>query len=222
MLRVLRAAVFAGVSLSLSAGGQLLVTGAPLPVATTLWAWLAVFALALLLSGGERGFVRIAALLVPLELVLNATFNLGQADCGPGAPTGRTLNGLPTLLLCGGGPVHGGVLGQGLLRLAVPTRPSAAEFALLLAVHLAVALLAALWLRQGEAAVFRTLRTVAALAAAPLRVLAALLALLAPVPARTAGVSSPPAPRRDQPGPQQVLRRTAPRRGPPLPAAAGC
>ncbi|MFC1434171.1 hypothetical protein ACEZDB_26330 [Streptacidiphilus sp. N1-3] len=223
VLRVVRAAVFAGVSLSLSAGGQLLVTGAPLPVATVLWAGLAVFLLALLLAAGERGYLRIAAVLAPLELVLNATFNLGQASCGPGVPpttSGRSLNGLPDLLLCGGGQLHGPTAawagpGPGLPHLTLPPAPSAWQFSLLLAVHLLAALLAALWLRRGEAAVFRTLRAVAAFATAPLRVLFAVLVPLV----QTAGVGQPPAPRRSQPGPQQVLLRTARRRGPPpLPA----
>lgn len=217
VLRVARAAVFAGVSLSLSAGGQLLVTGAPLPVATMLWAGLAVFLLALLLAtGGERGYLRIAALLAPLELVLNATFNLGQANCGP-VPSGQTLNGLPNLLLCGGGdlrgPVAGVAAGPGLLHLSLPVAPSAWEFSLLLAAHLLAALAAALWLRRGEAAVFRTLRAVAVYATAPLR---ALFVLLVPVLRTVGAPTAPPSPRRSQPGPQEVLLRTARRRGPPL------
>ncbi len=219
-LRVVRAAVFAGVSLSLSAGGQLLATGAPLPVATVLWAGLAVFLLALLLAAqNERGYAGIAALLVPLELVLNATFNIGQASCGPGVPPDRALSGLPNLLLCGGGDLHGPAsspVGPGLLHLSLPSAPSAWQFALLLAVHLLAALLTAVWLRRGEAAVFRMLRVaavVAVVATAPLRAL--LLALLVPVPP-TPGVSVPPAPRRSRPGPQEVLLHTARRRGPPL------
>ena len=74
------------------------------------------------------------------------------------------------------------------------------------------ALLAAAWLRRGEAAVFRTLLAVALSATAPLRVL---FAVLMPPPVQ-AGVAVPAAPRRSQPGPQQVLLRTARRRGPPL------
>ena len=136
-LRVVRAAVFAGVSLSLSAGGQLLATGAPLPVATVLWAGLAVFLLALPLAArNERGYAGIAALLVPLELVLNATFNIGQASCGPGVPPDRALSGLPNLLLCGGGDLRGPAaspVGPGLLHLSLPSAPSAWQFALLLA-----------------------------------------------------------------------------------------
>jgi hypothetical protein len=208
--------VFAGVSLSLSAGGQLLATGAPLPVATTLWAGLAVFLLALLLAAEqERGYARIAALLAPLELVLNATFNIGQASCGPGVPPDRALNGLPNLLLCGGGDLNGpsaSPVRPGLLHLSLPIAPSAWQFSLLLAVHLLAALLAALWLRRGEAAVWRTLRAVAVVATAPLRML---FAVLVPV-VRTVGVAVPSAPRRSQPGPQDVLLHTARRRGPPL------
>ena len=215
-LRVARAAVFAGVSVALSAGGQLLATGAPLPVATTLWAALAVFLLALLLAAeNERGYAGIAALLAPLELVLNATFNIGQASCGPGVPSDRALSGLPNLLLCGGGDLHGPSalpVRPGLLHLSLPVAPSAWQFGLLLTVHLLAALLAALWLRRGEAAVFRTLRAVAVGATAPLRVL---FAVLVPV-VRAVGVAVAPAPRRSQPGPQEVLLHTARRRGPPL------
>ncbi|WP_370085411.1 hypothetical protein [Streptacidiphilus sp. MAP12-16] len=218
IVRVVRAAVFAGVSLSLSAGGYLLVTGAPLPAATTLWAGLAVFALALLLTADERGFVRIAAVLVPLELALNATFNLGQETCAPGVQPASALGGLPDLLLCGGGATRGPAVGPGLLHLAIPAEPTTSRFALLLAVDLLAALLAAAWLRRGEAAVFRTLRAVAvfaaSLAAVPLRVIFAVLA-----PTSQVGVAVAPAPRLSQPGPQDVLLRTARRRGPPLLAA---
>jgi hypothetical protein len=218
-LRVARAAVFASVSLSLSAGGQLLATGAPLPVATVLWAGLAVFLLALLLAAeNERGYAGIAALLVPLELVLNATFNIGQASCGPGVPPDRALNGLPNLLLCGGGDLHGpsaGPVRPGLLHLSLPVAPSAWQFTLLLAVHLLAALLAALWLRRGEAAVFRTLRAVAVVAVVATVPLRMLFAVLVPV-VRAVGVAVAPAPRRSQPGPQEVLLHTARRRGPPL------
>jgi hypothetical protein len=219
-VRAMRAAVFAGVSLALSAGGQVLVTHAPLPFATVLWAWLAVFALALLLTGAERGFARIAAVLVPLELALNAMFNLGQQSCGPAVPTTPStglVGGLPTLLLCGRGsvPVHTAAAGSGplggLFRLTLPADPTAWQFSLLLVVHLMAALLAAAWLRRGEAAVFRTLLAVALSATAPLRVLFAVL-----TPPVQAGVAIPAAPRRSQPGPQQVLLRTARRRGPPL------
>ncbi|HMG64055.1 MAG TPA: hypothetical protein VK599_13995 [Streptosporangiaceae bacterium] len=64
-------------------------------------------------SGGRaRRYARIAALLVPLELVLNATFNIGQVSCGPGLPPDRALNGLPNLLLCGGGDLNGPQRGQ--------------------------------------------------------------------------------------------------------------
>jgi hypothetical protein len=218
----MRAAVFAGVSLALSAGGQVLVTHAPLPFATVLWAWLAVFALALLLTGAERGFARIAAVLVPLELALNAMFNLGQQSCGPAVPSPPTglVSGLPTLLLCGRGsvPLHTAAAGSrplgGLFRLTLPADPTLGQFSLLLLVHLMAALLAAAWLRRGEAAVFRTLLAVALSATAPLRVLFAVL-----MPPVQAGVAVPAAPRRSQPGPQEVLLRTARRRGPPLRSA---
>ncbi|MDH6709224.1 hypothetical protein P3T27_005970 [Kitasatospora sp. MAA19] len=58
---------------------------------------------ALLLSGNERGFGQITAVLVPLELALNAVYNAGQASCETGRGQGGGL--LPDLL-CGGAAVR--------------------------------------------------------------------------------------------------------------------
>jgi hypothetical protein len=123
--------VFTALLLALSAGGHILLTGA-----------------ALLLSGTERGFVQIAAVLVPLELALNAVYNAGQATCATG--TARTGGLLPDL--CGGGPVHG--------LESVPVLPgqlTSGRLALVFLAHVGAALVAAVWLRQGEKAVFRLL-----------------------------------------------------------------
>jgi hypothetical protein len=214
-VRAIRAAVFAVLALSVSAGGHILITGAPLPVVTTCWAGLAVFLVALLLCGDERSYLQIATALVPLELMLNGAFNLGQQACGQGTHQLYAVGGLPDLLLCGNGPARGMTVGSApleALHLSVPVHPTAGQFLLLLAAHVLAALLAAVWLRRGESAVFRTLRAVGAYAAAPLRVLLALLVLPVAVP----GTVVPPAPRRSHPGPQDVLLRTVLRRGPPL------
>jgi hypothetical protein len=217
----MRAAVFAVLALSLSAAGHILITGAPLPVATVCWSGVVVFLLALLLCAQERSFAQIAAALVPLELMLNGAFNLGQQTCGPGVHQVYAMGGLPDLLLCGGDQGRSMTVGSTpleALHLAVPLHPTVGQFVMLLAAHVLAALLAAAWLRRGESAVFRTLRAVAVHAAAPLRVFLALVVL---VPVAGPGVAVPPAPRRDGPGPQDVLRRTALTRGPPALSLAG-
>ncbi|MEV7028559.1 hypothetical protein AB0O00_41395, partial [Kitasatospora sp. NPDC093558] len=94
-----------------------------------------------------------------------------------------------------------------------------AQLVAVLGLHLAAALVAAVWLRLGEKAVFRTLSALAALAARPVRIL---LAWLLPAAPATTG-PAPAFPDRRQSGPQEVLRRGTRRRGPPLlvPAPTG-
>jgi hypothetical protein len=223
-IRAVRAAVFAALVLTLSVTGHVLVTGRPLPTATLAWASAAVAGVAALLSSGERSFTQIAAVLVPLELALTATFNAGQAGCDVGPyPAGRT-GGLPALLLCGGSPLHHAFpyVGSGFIGSPVLTAPSDAQLLTLLTGHVLVALLGAAWLRQGEAAVHRALRALGACLADGTGLLrAVLLILVRPAePAPAAGPAFSPAPARREPGPQEVLRRTAERRGPPRAAAA--
>lgn len=81
--RVLRSAVFAGLAVALAAGLRQAVTGDAAPVPWVLAGFGVVFAVALLLSSGERRFASIAALLVPLELLLNALLNSGRHGCAP-------------------------------------------------------------------------------------------------------------------------------------------
>jgi len=240
-LRVMRAAVFTALALALSAGGQILVTGAPVPTATIGLAACVLLPVALLLSGSERGFAAIASVLVPLELALNATFNLSQVTCA-GAPSGlsgmsagagdgtglsvlasvgpaHSGRGLPGLLLCGNGPAPG-FFSFG----PAPAHPgaipalTALQLLLLLAAHVTVALLGAAWLRQGEAAVHGALRAIAAALTGLLRRVLALFGLLRPVPA-----TGPRPPLPDVPLvalPRDLLLRSARRRGPPVFALA--
>ncbi|MGK5730915.1 hypothetical protein [Streptomyces sp. URMC 124] len=164
-LRALRAALFTALCVTLSAGSHVLLSGTGLPVATVAPAGAAVFALAYALAGRERGFARIAALFVPLELASDALFTTGQESCyGAG---GHAVPGALTAL-CGGGTVGG--------PFAPAPGPDTAVW-LLLAAHVAVGLLAAAWLRLGERALVR----LGALAGAALR-------RLLPVPD---GVSGP-------------------------------
>ncbi|GAB3665809.1 hypothetical protein GCM10027589_30640 [Actinocorallia lasiicapitis] len=200
-LRIMRSAVFAGLAVALSAGGRQAVTGTPLPVATVLLAFAAVFAVALAVSAGERGFVPIAAALVPLGLLLNALFNAGQRGCPPGMGN----------LICGGGTarpsVEGPIGAHGLVDLA------GAQLVLLVAVNLLALLILALWLRQGEAAVFTLLRTVALMLWTGC---AAVLAWLTVRPGTTPPVWAPPPGEPAALRAQDALLTASPRRGPPL------
>ncbi|MFB9830776.1 hypothetical protein [Actinoallomurus acaciae] len=217
-LRASRAVVFTVLSVLLSAGGRLVVTGRPMPVATLLLAGAVVFVLALLLTGAERCFLQIAAMLIPAELALNALFNSVQERCSLGVP-GAGSGGWPGLLVCGGGSVRPGLLGAAAASPAHSlTVLAAGQVLLLLALHTVVALVMAAWLRRGEAAVFVVLRAAAALSWAGLTALSALLTAPAPAPLPPAW-RVPPL-ERPCPGPRHVLRRTSARRGPPVLAPA--
>jgi hypothetical protein len=203
--------VFTALLLLLSAGGHILLTGTALPVTVMAVAAVVVFGAAMLLSAAERGFVQIAAVLVPLELALNAMYNAGQDTCETGT---RSRGGLLPDLLCGSGPVHG--LGS------LPTLPgqlTSAQLAAVFFAHLVAALVAAVWLRQGEKAVFRVLAVAGAHTMRPVRILLAWLLPAEPDQAATSWAF----PDDDRPGPQEVLRRGVQRRGPPsfVPALTG-
>ncbi|MBZ6471962.1 hypothetical protein [Streptomyces griseocarneus] len=155
-LRALRAALFTALCVLLSAASHVLLSGRALPAAAVAGAGAGVFALAYALAGRERGYGRIAALLVPLQLAVGALFAAGQDGCygRPGHPAPGALT-----WLCSG------TMGTPLARWA---DPGAAPW-LLLAGHVALGLLAAAWLRRGEAALGRLLRAAAAAAFRPLR-----------------------------------------------------
>ncbi|MET9403793.1 hypothetical protein [Kitasatospora sp. NPDC002965] len=216
--RALRAAVFTALAVPLSALGQVVITGRPLPIVLVVAATVVVFVLAAALAGGERRLLHIAAVMVPVELLLNTTFNLGQAGCGPAlAPDHLPARGM-NLLVCGGGSVDGSLF-SGPLGHSGPLAPAATQLLLLL-VHLLVALAASAWLRLGDAALSglaRALRVLRQSLAAPLR---ALFLLLAPVPARPVLRVPLPVPDRRRPRREDVVLSPAPRRGPPVLAPA--
>ncbi|MDT0346503.1 hypothetical protein [Streptomyces litchfieldiae] len=215
-IRVTRAAVFAALCVTLSAGAHVLLSGSPLPATTVVLVAAAVFGLALALAGDhERGFGAIAALLVPLQLAADTVFTTGRDACyGPGGgPVTGPLRLMGVDLLCGGGD-----FGAPLTRLATAGHPGpAAGPWALLAAHVAVGLAAAAWLRCGERALGRLLRAAAATTFRPL-----LLAVAVRTARATAAPPAPRAPRRAQTAPappppgHSVLRR-----GPPPPSPAG-
>ncbi|MGW6918318.1 hypothetical protein ACWGB8_31570 [Kitasatospora sp. NPDC054939] len=215
--RALRAAVFTALAVPLSALGQVVVTGRPLPLTLVAGATLLVFLVAGALAGRERRLSQISAVLVPVELLLNTAFNLGQASCAPVFDAAQPARGV-NLLVCGGGSMDG-VFFYEQWGHAGPVAPAATQLLVLL-VHVLIALAAACWLRLGDAALTglaRALRTLRGALAVPLR---ALVMLLAPAPARPVLRMPLPAPSRRLPRREDVVLSPAPRRGPPAFAPA--
>lgn len=225
-IRTVRAVVFTVLCVTLSAGAHVLLSGMPLPLAPLLAVGGVIFLLAFALADRERGYGRIAALLVPLELLADAVFTSGQHTCygQAGGPVAGPLRSVGVDLLCGGGSFgtplarvaaegrHGArSLSEGLPPGPWDTAPSTTPF-LLLAAHVAVGLAAAAWLRRGEAALAGLLRAASVAAFRPLRVAFAAwrgtCAQASPAPAPNG--ASPEAPRT-----LPLLTHSVHRRGPP-------
>lgn len=221
-LRTLRAALFTALVVTLSVGSHVLLSGAPLPPVTVAVVGAAVFALAYALAGRERGFGRIAALLVPLELAADTLFTTGQHVCyGPsGGPVAGALRTFGLDVLCGGTPLAAPFVHTGPREdlTSLLASPDPALPWLLLGAHVATGLLAALWLRRGEAALAGLVRTAAVYAFRPLLLAVASTAGAPPVrePAR-------PVRRRNAAGAllrSRLLVHCVGRRGPPAHAFA--
>jgi hypothetical protein len=174
-LRAVRAALFTALVVTLSTASHVLLSRAPLPLNTVALIAAAVFVIAYALADRERGFGRIAALLIPLELAADTVFTTGQHVCygSAGGPVAGPLRSVGFDVLCGGDTAVGTPLAQvtgtdtdrlaSLLVHADPTTPW-----LLLGAHIGVGLLAAAWLRRGERALAQLLRAVAATTFRPL------------------------------------------------------
>ncbi|WNM34518.1 hypothetical protein RKE30_31205 [Streptomyces sp. Li-HN-5-11] len=217
-LRAVRAALFTAVVVTLSSASHVLLSRVPLPLNTVAAVAVAVFLLAYVLAGRERGFGRIAALLIPLELAADTVFTTGQHACyGPGGgPVTGPLRSVGFDVLCGGGTDVGTPLARltgtdtdRLATLLAHADPATAW--LLLAAHVGVGLLAAGWLRRGERALAQMLRAVAATTFRPL-----LVAVAAVTIRRTRAVRRParPAPHHGAPR-TRLLVHSLGRRGPP-------
>ncbi|WP_247597784.1 hypothetical protein [Streptomyces sp. RKND-216] len=213
-LRATRAAVFTALCVALSSGAHVLLSGSPVPPVTLGVIGVAVFLVAFALAGRERGFWRIAALLIPLELFADTVFTNGRHACyGPGGgPVTGPLRSVGIDVLCAGGEVgtplaqvaaSGGTGLGGTLQQGSPW--------LLLAAHVAVGLAAAGWLRRGEAAVARLLRAAAATAFRPLLLAARARPVPSDAPARPRHPAAVPASR-----PLPLLLHSVLRRGPPV------
>ncbi|GGX42471.1 hypothetical protein GCM10010341_75550 [Streptomyces noursei] len=190
-LRILRAAVFAAVCLTLSAAGHQLAAGSAPPVRADGIGFLAVLVLGYLLSARERSLPGIGGVMLATQGGLHLAFNAAQA------PARRlTATSMP--------------MGMHATRMMAHPHPTAH----VAAAHTAAALLASLWLRRGEAALWSLLRRAAMLVpglvawwGAREGRLPALVHVVVPS-GRTTG---------QRPLRQALLRHAVSRRGPPLP-----
>ncbi|MCX4667843.1 hypothetical protein OG453_14380 [Streptomyces sp. NBC_01381] len=218
-LRVVRAALFTALVVMLSAASHVLLSRAPLPLATVAAIATGVFVIAYALAGRERGYLRIAALLIPLELAADTVFTTGQHVCygQAGGPVAGPLRSVGFDVLCGGSvgtPLARMAGGDGHRAAVLLTDTDPRTAWLLLAAHIGVGLLAAAWLRRGERALAQLLRAVTAATFRPLLI-------------AVAAVSIGPRPVRRLPRPARrvTVARTRPlvhfvgRRGPPCSAA---
>lgn len=214
-LRVLRAALFTALVVTLSVGSHVLLSRVPLPLPVVAGLSAVVFLVAYATAGRERGFWPIAALLVPLELAADTVFTSGQQFCygQAGGPVTGSLRSVGLDVLCGGGvggPLPGVVSPErgaaALLNSPDPVLPW-----LLLAVHVSIGLLATVWLRHGEAALAGLVRTAATSAFRPLLVA---FASVAGTVRRTVRRGARPT-GRPRPNRTHLLVHSVGRRGPP-------
>ncbi|MEE1741083.1 hypothetical protein [Streptomyces sp. BE147] len=229
-LRVVRAALFTALVVTLSTASHVLLSQVPLPLTVVAMLACVVFATAYALAGRERGFGAIAGLLVPLELAADTVFTTGQHLCygAAGGPIAGPLRSVGVDVLCGGsGGAHlagvgtvgtplAGVTGAGDRAAALLAQPGPAVPWLLLAAHVTVGLLAAAWLRRGESALAGLLRAVAAVAFRPLLTAVAVVGHARRRPARAPRPAGRPHPL----FPARLLGHSVGRRGPPPTARA--
>jgi hypothetical protein len=219
-LRAVRAALFTAFVVTLGTASHVLLSRAPLPAVSVAVVTAGVFVTAYALAGRERGFGRIAALLIPLELAADTVFTTGQHACygRAGGPIAGPLHAIGLDVLCEGrvGTPLAQVTGGPDRAATLLAHASPAAAWLLLAAHVGVGLLAAAWLRRGERALTQLLRAVAATTFRPL-LLAVSAVAVRPAPPRPA-----PRPAPDRTAVRDLLLvHSLGRRGPPCsPVAA--
>ncbi|MEU6341201.1 hypothetical protein ABZ883_09665 [Streptomyces sp. NPDC046977] len=246
-LRLLRAAVFTAVCVTLSAVAHSLASGHAVPGWSLVAGWMAVFAVAAPLAGRERSLPGISAGLAGGQLALHVLFNAGGVCAPGGAPrTGGILE--IARLICGpraqplsgvSGMSHmsgmgsmgdmaamGGMGGAGGMTHAHAGSTMLAYSLPMLLGHLLAALAAGWLLRRGEAALWRMIalgaRGLAELTGAALRHAVALVrALVAGAPDAPSAAAGPRRRVADSGPPHTVLlRHSLARRGPPAYALA--
>ncbi|MCZ0970439.1 hypothetical protein O1L55_00680 [Streptomyces albulus] len=206
-LRALRAALFAALCVTLSSASHVLLSRMPLPPVTVVATGAAVFVLAYALAGRERGYWRIAGLLLPWSSP--PTRSSASASTPVTARTGHWPRPCTHWARCCSAaaarsaarwPSWSARTAPG-LRLAAAARRAPR-----------VGLLAAGWLRRGEAAVVRLLGAVAGFAFRPLLIAAAVLGRAAaprrpvPAPCGPGRPSAPPPARALRGAPRSAVR----------------
>ncbi|MFI1617458.1 PE-PGRS family protein [Streptomyces lydicus] len=195
VLRGLRAAVFAVVCVLLAALGHVVMSDATVPAWMLLSAGAATAAGAWCVAGRERGPVLVGLLTVGTQAALHSAFSLGQvlAAGAGGRGTQLSVRQWAAAWMCGAQemPVSGGHADrmlelmrqqmadvQGMASMPGMAHPAPhgemagmaqhGSAAGMVAAHLLVALLGAVWLWGGERAAFRLVRSVSARLFAPL------------------------------------------------------
>ncbi|KOX22108.1 hypothetical protein [Nocardiopsis sp. NRRL B-16309] len=183
-MRAARAGVFTSVCLAVSAGGHAAASGHGVPLIGLVAGAGLVFLSAWAGSARERGLGAITAWMLWGQLALHLLYSVASSSTGHGGhDPGSVAAGAEAMAAASG---SGGMLG----------------------LHLAAAAVCAWWLRQGEAALFAYLRSVAA---ALLPLLLAIVPRVRPVPRP----GRPPTPVRPRPS-APYLRHSLVLRGPPV------
>lgn len=190
-VRILRAALFAALCVTLAAAGHGLTTRAVPPTWADGTGFLVVFALSCVLCGRERSLAGIATAMLATQAGLHFAFDAIQSRAA--AASAMPMPGMPM--------AHSGAH-------PLTTHPLTTHSA---AAHLAAAVLASWWLRRGEAALWQLLRQAVALVPA--------LAAWWRTGSSSAALPYPVLPPPDSAGPaalrQLLLRHAVSRRGPP-------
>ncbi|WP_208106909.1 hypothetical protein, partial [Streptomyces sp. GC420] len=193
-MRALRAAIFAAVCVALATLGHSYQSGREIPLSGVLAAFTVTGTAAWLAGGRRRGTLPVAAGLVAVQAALHLIF----AGSRPGAahphhdPAMADTAGMPGMpgmagaaraaVTAGARAAADGTAATGGAAAHTDTAALAATghgSATMLLAHLLAAALCGLWLARGEAALFRLLRALDALAFTPLRLL---LAAVRPAP----------------------------------------
>jgi hypothetical protein len=206
-LRTLRVTMFSAVCVVLGAYGHWLDSGHHPTAAPLLFGTGLVVFMASRLAGRERSLAGLAAATVAIQAGLHVAFVFGDAAHVSGA--GHDLS-------AGAAAAAPGALPVGPVAGLPATEPRLGMTAGMALAHLVAALVAAWWLRAGEAALWSLCRRAAGRAGAPLRLLLAVLAGGPPPhpPVHVRGWPAAP------PGRTRLLRHALCRRGPPCPAVS--
>ncbi|MFI8237527.1 hypothetical protein ACIF83_09755 [Streptomyces sp. NPDC085866] len=193
-VRSLRAAVFAAVCVLLAAAGHGLAMGDMPPLWADAAAFLGVFALGWTLGGRERSLPGIGAAMLLTQAGLHVAFDAAHRSGGADRAHAMHMASMP---------------GHSMVAMHAHSTPHATTAHATLA-HLLAALVAAWWLRRGEAALWALLR----------RAVAFVPGLVAwwrdaPLPAPAGRIPSLPA--GPEPPRRPTLRHAVSRRGPPAP-----